>query len=116
MKILIVEDDHKTAEELQLGLRATGYQVEHSPDGLDGLMRLSSETFDAAIVDIMMPGCDGLTMVERLRAKQVTLPVIFLSARNSVDDRVRGLRRHSAAPPATAARCSTATTSSTSLR
>lgn len=93
MKILIVEDDVKTAVELKQGLEASGYETHHSPDGLDGLMRLSAEEFDAAIVDIMMPGCDGLTMVERLRAGRQDLPVIFLSARNTVDDRVIGLRK-----------------------
>jgi two-component system, OmpR family, response regulator len=92
MKILIVEDDEKTAALLKNGLMQSGYTVSRAQDGLDGLAMLCSEKFAAAVVDIMMPGVDGLTMVEKVRQKGVETPVIFLSAKNAVSDRIKGLK------------------------
>ena len=92
MKILIVEDDEKTAVLLKNGLSNSGYEVKWAADGLDGLATLCSEKFSAAIVDIMMPGVDGLQMVEKVRSKGIDTPVIFLSAKNTVSDKVKGLK------------------------
>ncbi|MCH2209172.1 MAG: response regulator transcription factor [Lentisphaerales bacterium] len=92
MKILIVEDDEKTAALLSNGLKQSGYAVSRAQDGLDGLAMLCSEKFNAVVVDIMMPGVDGLTMVEKIRQKGVETPVIFLSAKNTVSDRIKGLK------------------------
>jgi two-component system OmpR family response regulator len=93
LKILIVEDDDKTASLVQEGLTHSGYEVTRTADGLDGLAALCSENFNAAVVDIMMPGVDGLTMVEKIRSKGIKTPVIFLSARNTVSDKVDGLKK-----------------------
>ena len=92
MKILIVEDDEKTAVLLKSGLSNSGYEVKWAVDGLDGLAMLCSDKFSAAIVDIMMPGVDGLQMVEKIRSKGIETPVIFLSAKNTVSDKVKGLK------------------------
>jgi len=91
-KILIVEDDEKTALLLKNGLINSGYEVEWAIDGLDGLATLCSKHFNAAVVDIMMPGVDGLQMVEKVRSKGIKIPVIFLSAKNTVSDKVKGLK------------------------
>jgi len=92
VKILIVEDDEKTAVLLRSGLSNSGYEVKWATDGLDGLAMLCSDKFSAAIVDIMMPGVDGLQMVEKIRSKGIETPVIFLSAKNTVSDKVKGLK------------------------
>lgn len=92
MRILLVEDDIRTASFIIKGLNQAGYVVEHAQDGDMGLSLALSESFDAAIVDIMMPGMDGLAMIEEVRSHRVTMPVIFLSAKSTVDDRVRGLQ------------------------
>jgi two-component system, OmpR family, response regulator len=93
VKILIVEDDEKIAALLKNRLTQSGYDVFRAVDGLDGLAMLCSTTFNAAIVDIMMPSVDGLTMVEKIREKGIDLPVIFLSAKNTVADRIAGLKK-----------------------
>ena len=92
MRILVVEDDAKIASFVVKGLKQEGYAVDHAPDGDTGLALATSTTFDAAVVDVMLPGLDGLSLVRRLRAARADLPVLFLSARASVDDRVRGLQ------------------------
>ncbi len=92
MRILLVEDDLKIASFIIKGLRAAGYAVDHAMDGEDGLHLASSEPYDTAIVDIMLPKLDGLTLIERLRRQKINLPVIFLSAKDSIDDRVKGLQ------------------------
>ncbi len=92
MRILLVEDDLKTADFILKGLHQSGYNVLHSPDGLDAYVKAQSEEFDLAIVDIMLPKMDGLTLVTRLREKNMVLPVLILSAKNSVDDKVKGLQ------------------------
>ena len=92
MRILLVEDDLKIASFIIKGLRAAGYAVDHAMDGEDGLHLASSEPYDTAIVDIMLPKLDGLTLIERLRKQKVNLPVIILSAKDSIDDRVKGLQ------------------------
>ena len=92
MKILLVEDDERTAAFIIKGLRQAGYVVEHAPDGETGLALAESEQFAAAVVDIMLPQRDGLSLVEQLRRHKVLTPVIFLSAKSTVDDRIKGLQ------------------------
>lgn len=92
MRILLVENDVRTAAFIVKGLKQAGYVVEHAADGEDGLALGSSESYDAGVIDVMLPGIDGLVLVEKLRARRITMPVIFLSARASVEDRVKGLQ------------------------
>jgi two-component system OmpR family response regulator len=92
MRILLIEDDRKIASFVVKGLKEAGFAVEHEPDGEAGLHRAGTESFDVAIVDIMLPGRNGLSVIEELRRRKITLPVIVLSAKRSVDDRVRGLQ------------------------
>ncbi len=92
MKILLVEDDERTAAFIIKGLRQAGYVVEHAPDGETGLSLARTEEFATAVVDIMLPRLDGLSMVEQLRRDKVLTPVIFLSAKGTVDDRIKGLQ------------------------
>ncbi len=92
MRILVVEDDSKIASFVVKGLRQNGYAVDQAADGEQGLVLAETVTYDAAVVDIMLPKLDGLSLVQRLRAKGRPLPVLFLSAKASVDDRIRGLQ------------------------
>jgi DNA-binding response OmpR family regulator len=92
MRILVVEDDKKIASFVAKGLKEAGYAVDVAHDGLDGLDLGLSGVYDAAVVDIMLPGIDGLTLIERLRSKRNNTPVIILSAKRTVDDRVKGLQ------------------------
>lgn len=92
MRILVVEDDKKIASFVVKGLTQAGFAVDHAADGESGLKRALAVEYDAAIVDIMLPELDGLTMLARLREKKILTPVIVLSAKRSVDDRVKGLQ------------------------
>lgn len=92
MRILVVEDDKKIASFVAKGLKEAGYAVDVAQDGPDGLDLGLSGVYDAAVVDIMLPGLDGLTLIERLRTRKNNTPVIILSARRTVDDRVKGLQ------------------------
>jgi len=92
MRILVVEDDRKIASFISRGLKEAGFAVDVAHDGVDGLHLGLTEPYDAAVVDIMLPGVDGLSLIERLRTKRIETPVIILSAKRSVDDRVRGLQ------------------------
>jgi two-component system OmpR family response regulator len=92
MRILVVEDDKKIASFVVQGLKQSGYAVDHATDGEDGLFRAQTISYDAAIVDLMLPKLDGLGLIQQLRAKNVRMPVLILSAKASVDDRVRGLQ------------------------
>jgi len=91
-KVLLIEDDSETAEEITAELADRGFEVEWSANGIDGLDRARSSRPDAMIVDRLLPGMDGLTVIETLRKDQVRTPVLVLSALGAVDDRVRGLR------------------------
>jgi len=91
MRILVVEDDPTLAEFVAKGLREAGYVVDVAPDGRVGLDRASSEPPDLAVIDIMLPALDGLSLIEAVRRRGQTFPVLILSAKQSVDDRVRGL-------------------------
>jgi len=92
MRVLVVEDDTRIASFLVKGLKQEGYAVDHAPDGDTGLALVESTAYDAAVVDVMLPGLDGLSLVKRLRAAHTLMPILFLSARSSVEDRVKGLQ------------------------
>jgi len=92
MNILLVEDDERTASFIIKGLKQAGFSVNHSSNGEDGLHFARTEKYDLMIVDIMLPKLDGLSLISRMRHKKITTPVIILSAKNSVDDRVKGLQ------------------------
>ncbi len=91
MRLLLVEDDEKIASFIIKGLRAAGYAVDHALDGETGLDLAVSEPYDVLVVDIMMPKRDGLSLIRQLRAQKINTPALILSAKGSVDDRVRGL-------------------------
>jgi two-component system OmpR family response regulator len=91
MRALIVEDDATIAEFVAKGLREAGFVVEHAADGEAGLQLASATTPDVAIVDVMLPKLDGLTLIQAMRQRRIMTPVLILSARHTVDDRVRGL-------------------------
>ena len=91
-KVLLIEDDGETAGEIAAELADRGFDVEWSANGLDGLAKARDLRPDAMIVDRLLPGMDGLTVIESLRKDQVRTPVLVLSALGAVDDRVRGLR------------------------
>ncbi|NOY65556.1 MAG: response regulator transcription factor [Nitrospirae bacterium] len=92
MRILIVEDDEKIASFVAKGLREAGFAIDHVLNAEEGLSLLSSVSYDVAIVDIMLPGMDGLSMIRHMRSRGINTPVIILSAKRSVEDRVRGLQ------------------------
>lgn len=92
MRILIVEDDRKIAGLLSKGLREAGYAVDQVNDGDEGLDFGLNNQYDAAVLDLMLPGRDGLSILQQWRAEKVQTPVLILSARRSVDDRVHGLQ------------------------
>jgi two-component system OmpR family response regulator len=91
-RVLVVEDDIDVADYVTKGLREVGYTVEHVADGRDGLYLASSSTFDGVIMDRMLPGMDGLSVVKALRAAGVETPILILSALGQLDERVLGLR------------------------
>ena len=92
MRILVIEDDPKIASFVTAGFRQNGFAADHASDGLDGLALARLGHYDAAVVDVMLPKVDGLLLVQTLRTENIRLPVIMLSARASVDDRIRGLQ------------------------
>jgi len=92
MRILLVEDDEQIASFIIKGLKQAGFTVNHVGNGEDGLYFALNEEYDLAIVDIMIPKLDGLSLINRLRQNKIVMPVIILSARTSVDDKVKGLQ------------------------
>jgi two-component system OmpR family response regulator len=92
MRILLVEDDLKIASFIVKGLKAAGYAVDHAVDGDKGLQLALTEPYDTGIIDIMLPKLDGLALIETMRRERINTPVIILSARGSIDDRVKGLQ------------------------
>jgi two-component system, OmpR family, response regulator len=92
MRILLIEDDEKVATLVTHGLKVAGFTVDHAVDGDEGLRMALAKPYDTAIVDIMLPKLDGLTLVEEVRRKKINTPILILSAKRSVDDRVRGLQ------------------------
>jgi two-component system OmpR family response regulator len=95
MRLLLVEDDIKIAQFVTNGLREAGFAVDHAVDGEEGLHLALTEPYDLAIVDLMLPKLDGLTLIEKVRENKINTPVLILSAKRSVDDRVDGLRKGS---------------------
>ena len=91
MRLLVVEDDCKIALFISNGLRQAGFAVDHLDNGADGLDMALTEPYDLAIVDIMLPVLDGLSLIRELRANRINMPVIILSAKGNVEDRVKGL-------------------------
>jgi two-component system OmpR family response regulator len=92
MRVLVIEDDQEAAAYMAKGLKEQGYVVDHAATGPDGLALATAETYDLLIVDRMLPGMDGLVVVEALRKSDNQTPVLFLSALGQVDDRVKGLQ------------------------
>lgn len=92
MRILVIEDDEKIASFVVNGLKQNGFLADHAADGQEGLIQARSHPYDAAVVDVMLPVIDGLSLIQQLRADGWRTPVLILSARASVDDRVRGLQ------------------------
>lgn len=91
MRILVVEDEPRISGLVQQGLASAGYEVETAGDGHGGLARLETGCFDLLVLDLMLPGIDGLTLLQTIRARSYTLPVLILSAHGSVEDRVQAL-------------------------
>ncbi|MGB6381092.1 MAG: response regulator transcription factor [Syntrophobacteria bacterium] len=92
MRILLIEDDLKLAAFILKGFKEAGFAVDHCDDGEDGLHMALSEPYDAAIVDIMLPKLDGFSLIDELRRRKKTTPVIILSAKRSVEDLIKGLQ------------------------
>lgn len=92
MHILLVEDDAELARQTHLWLREAGHACVWRERGAEALIALATEAFDAVILDVGLPDMDGFTVVEQMRARGFTLPVLFLTARDNVTDRVRGLK------------------------
>lgn len=91
MRAIIIEDDLTIAGFVARGLREAGFAVDHAPDGASGLEMAAHAAYDVAIVDLMLPKLDGLSIIAAMRRQQVRTPVLILSARHTVDDRVKGL-------------------------
>ena len=92
VRVLVVEDDKKIASFVTGGLKQSGFAVDHCADGESAYALASSTPYDAAIIDVMLPKLDGISLVQNLRRDGVKMPIIFLSARGSVEDRVKGLQ------------------------
>ncbi|HZP90200.1 MAG TPA: response regulator transcription factor [Actinomycetota bacterium] len=92
MHVLLIEDDRRLADLLATRLRREGYRATAAYDGMDGFEKAISGEFDLAVVDVMLPGMDGLALTAELRARGSRMPVLMLTARDTVDDRVTGLR------------------------
>jgi DNA-binding response OmpR family regulator len=92
MRILIIEDDRKISSFLKKGFKEVGYAADVAEDGEEGLQLTRQGVYDTIVADLMLPKLDGLSMIERFRAEGIETPVIILSAKRSVDDRIRGLQ------------------------
>ncbi|MBS1985854.1 MAG: response regulator transcription factor [Bdellovibrionales bacterium] len=92
MRILVIEDDKRIAGFIARGLKKSGYTVDQANDGEEGLRLALAESYDAAIVDVMLPKLDGLSVISEIRKKGFNIPVIILSAKRSIEDRIKGLK------------------------
>jgi len=92
LRVLVIEDDKKIASFVVKGFKQAGFAVDHASDGDDGIHLALHESYDAAVIDIMLPKLDGLSLIEELRRNKINTPVIILSAKRSVDDRIKGLQ------------------------
>jgi two-component system OmpR family response regulator len=93
MRLLLIEDDVKIATFIEKGLKEAGFSVDSCGDGNSGLDHALTGSYDAAVVDLMLPGLDGLSVIEAMREAEINTPVLILSAKQSVDDRIQGLQR-----------------------
>lgn len=93
MRILLIEDDVKIASFIEKGLREAGFSVDSCGDGRSGLDHALHVFYDAAVVDLMLPGLDGMSVIETMRGADIQTPVLILSAKQSVDDRIQGLQK-----------------------
>jgi two-component system, OmpR family, response regulator len=92
VRLLLIEDDRKLADLIAARLRKEGHEADACYDGVEGLERAASGGYDAAVVDVMLPGLDGMTLTREIRTRGIALPVLMLTARDTVEDRVAGLR------------------------
>ena len=92
MRLLLIEDDQKIALFIKTGLKEAGFAVDHVIDGEDGLHLALTEPYDMAVIDLMLPTLDGLSIIKEMRRQQIQTPVLILSAKRSVDERVKGLQ------------------------
>jgi len=92
MRILLIEDDQVIADFIQKGMKEAGYAIDHFDDGMVGLHAALTQDYDVGILDLMLPSLDGLSILDRLRQEKKNLPIIILSAKRTVDDRISGLR------------------------
>jgi two-component system OmpR family response regulator len=92
MRVLIVEDDKKISSFIAKGLREAGFAVDRADNGEDGMFLVLNKPYDVAVIDVMLPKSDGLSLIQEMRRQKVNTPAIILSARRTVDDRVRGLQ------------------------
>ena len=92
MKMLLIEDDRLIADFIKKGMKEAGFFIDHAEDGLKGLDSALNGSYDIAIIDLMLPKLDGLSVITQLREKKVNLPIIILSARRTVDERISGLQ------------------------
>ena len=95
MRLLLIEDDTVIAELIVRGMKEAGFAIDCAANGITGLDRALHDGYDLAIIDLMLPGLNGLSIIERIREKHMTLPIIILSAKRNVDDRIEGLRHGS---------------------
>ncbi len=92
MRILLVEDDQVITGLITKGMKEAGYTIDHADNGLSGLSLALTESYDVAIIDLMLPELDGLSLIDLVRNKKIHLPIIILSAKRSVDERISGLQ------------------------
>lgn len=92
MRILVIEDDQIISDFIAKGLRESGFAVDQADNGIDGLHLALTESYDAGVFDIMLPGISGLKIIEKIRVSDINIPVIILSARRQVEDRITGLQ------------------------
>ena len=90
-RILVVEDESKVARALREGLERQGYEVVIAPNGEEGFFLVNAEEFDLVVLDLMLPGRDGLQVLSTIRKRGVATPVLILTARDAIEDRVEGL-------------------------
>jgi len=93
MRVLVVEDDAKIGDFVTAGLRQAGFAVDRAADGDEGLQLAVTEPYDTIVVDVMLPKLDGLSLIEEMRRRKVNTPVLILSAKRTVDDRIKGLQK-----------------------
>ena len=92
MRLLLIEDDHVIANFIKKGMKEAGFTLDHFDNGTIGLHAAMTQEYDVGIFDLMLPGLDGLSIIDRLRSEKRNLPILILSAKRSVDDRINGLR------------------------